>query len=126
MFAINPSQVRRMRAATGACISQEWGTAGKDAGVKKVFTPIFRKHLVLKPSPLAQRQEWSGRGLGSPQERVEMDSSRFSRGGRGSSPLTRNQTFSAMLVAWSPTRSMFLAMNSRCVQPVMLRASSIM
>ncbi len=57
---------------------------------------------------------------------VVLLSSRFSRGGNSSSPLTRNQTFSAMLVAWSPIRSMFLAMNSRCVQPVMLRASSIM
>jgi hypothetical protein len=57
---------------------------------------------------------------------VVLLSSRFSRGGSSSSPLTRNQTFSAMLVAWSPMRSMFLAMNSRCVQAVMLRASSIM
>src|SRR5690606_26038110 len=40
-------------------------------------------------------------------------SSRLSRGGRPSPPWTRNQTFSAMLVAWSPMRSMFLAMNNR-------------
>ncbi len=53
-------------------------------------------------------------------------SSRFSRGGSGCSPCTRNQTFSAMLVAWSPMRSRFLAMNSRCVHGVMLRGSSIM
>ena len=33
---------------------------------------------------------------------------------------------SAILVAWSPMRSMFLAQNSRCVQGVMLRGSSIM
>src|SRR5690606_14123634 len=52
--------------------------------------------------------------------------SRLSRGGRPSPPWTRNQTFSAMLVAWSPMRSMFLAMNSRWVQEVMLRGSSIM
>src|SRR5690606_21540587 len=52
--------------------------------------------------------------------------SRLSRGGRPSPPWTRNHTFSAMLVAWSPMRSMFLAMNSRWVQEVMLRGSSIM
>ena len=52
--------------------------------------------------------------------------SRLSRGGSGESPLTRNQVFSAMLVAWSPMRSRFLAMNSRCVHGVMLCASSIM
>lgn len=52
--------------------------------------------------------------------------SRFSRGGRLSSPCTRNHTFSAMLVAWSPMRSRFLAMNSRCVHGVIERASSIM
>ena len=50
----------------------------------------------------------------------------LARPGGRSSPCTRNQVFSAMLVAWSPMRSMFLAMNSRWVQPVMLRASSIM
>ena len=32
---------------------------------------------------------------------------------------------SAMLVTWSPTRSMFFAQNSRCVHIVMLRGSSI-
>src|SRR5690606_16650043 len=52
--------------------------------------------------------------------------SRLSRGGRPSPPWTRNHTFSAMLVAWSPMRSMFLAMNSRWVQEVMLRGSCIM
>src|SRR5688572_6459295 len=52
--------------------------------------------------------------------------SRFSRGGSSSSPCTWNHTFSAMLVAWSPMRSMFLAMNSRCVHGVIARASSIM
>src|SRR5690606_36190393 len=52
--------------------------------------------------------------------------SRFSRGGRASAPWTRNPAFSAMLVAWSPMRSRFLAMNSRWVHGVIARASSIM
>src|SRR5690606_15763591 len=52
--------------------------------------------------------------------------SRLSRGGSSSSPCSRNQMFSAMLVTWSPMRSMFLAMNSRWVQGVIARASSIM
>ena len=52
--------------------------------------------------------------------------SRFSRSPWGCSPCTRNQVFSAMLVAWSPMRSMFLAMNSRCVQAVIWRGSSAM
>src|SRR3546814_6257877 len=50
-------------------------------------------------------------------------SSRFSRGGSGASAWTWNQMFSAMLVTWSPTRSRFLAMNSRCVHGVIARAS---
>src|SRR5690606_28750313 len=50
-------------------------------------------------------------------------SSRFSRGGSSSSPLTRYITFSATLVAWSPMRSMFLAMNIRCVAEVAIRGS---
>src|SRR5262249_546277 len=41
-------------------------------------------------------------------------------------PSNRKWMVSAMLVAWSPIRSMFLAMNSRCVQGLMLRGSSIM
>jgi hypothetical protein len=42
------------------------------------------------------------------------------------SPVTRLCTVSAMLVAWSPARSMFFEQKSRCVQNVMLRGSSIM
>jgi len=52
--------------------------------------------------------------------------SRFSRSPSGCSPWTRNQVFSAILVAWSPMRSMFLAMNSRWVQAVIWRGSSAM
>lgn len=47
--------------------------------------------------------------------------SRRARGSLSVSPRTTNQMFSAILVAWSPIRSMFLAMKSRCVQAVMLR-----
>src|SRR3546814_7675978 len=52
-----------------------------------------------------------------------LGTSRFSRGGSGASAWTWNQMFSAMLVTWSPTRSRFLAMNSRCVHGVIARAS---
>ena len=41
-------------------------------------------------------------------------------------PLTRKLIISAILVTWSPIRSMFLATNSRCVHGVMWRGSSIM
>ena len=43
-----------------------------------------------------------------------------------SSPVTRKWMYSAMLVEWSPMRSMFLAMNRRCAQDEIVRASSIM
>src|SRR5207248_3134251 len=39
-------------------------------------------------------------------------------------PCTRKYTYSATLVAWSPIRSMFFAMNSRWVQAPMIRGSS--
>src|SRR5690606_18848798 len=95
----------------------------------KAMLPRCQAHGVARGCRLSTTFTPSGqhraiaRGAGQPAVLV---SSRFSRGGNSASPLTMNQTFSAMLVAWSPTRSRFLAMNSRCVQGVIARASSIM
>ena len=76
--------------------------------------------------PVAFRSD-AGRRVGQRRDHdTVLVKSRFSRAGSGSSPLTWNQMFSAMLVAWSPMRSMFLAMNNRWVLGVIARGSSIM
>src|SRR5207342_2383298 len=87
----HPSRVVRMRATDGACISQEWGEAGSGVVVKPAFTPIFSQGLArrLRDRDPAKKGQGPCR---TGQEPVEIDSSRFSRGGSDSSPLTRNQT----------------------------------
>src|SRR5690606_6414622 len=82
----------------------------------------IKRGLAAAPGDCAGRAGgWAGNwtaGDPAAAQVATLVSSRFSRGGRASSPWTRNQMFSAMLVAWSPTRSRFLAMNSRWVHGV--------
>ncbi len=105
------------------------GDAGSSADARASISLSVMRARVLHGRP------WRGDGILPTEQRRRrraqgevalLVSSRFSRGSGGCSPCSRNQTFSAMLVAWSPIRSRFLAMNSRCVHGVMLRGSSIM
>ena len=52
--------------------------------------------------------------------------SHFGRSPVISSPVISKWMISAMLVAWSPMRSRFLAMNNRCAPGVIVRGSPIM
>ena len=121
--AVYPMPPRRQ--PTQGCVAEvegrKPGTAGRELG----RMPLTPDRADIHPC-VGWRCREARVCAGAPQPPYWAVVSRFSRSPWGCSPWTRNQVFSAMLVAWSPMRSMFLAMNSRWVQDVIWRGSSAM